>query len=143
MAQEKYKDYIGKKIPSTGKPYVVDAEKIIKFAKAVHETDEDYLSGRVAPLSFASAYYLKSFGGVFEAVKGLFKDPLKLLHAGQTYEFFDRVQPGDELLTSGRIADVYVKNNMLWIIIEGTTVNQHGNVVTRSKVTWVIRPGGF
>jgi acyl dehydratase len=140
--REKYREYIGRELPP-GKPYKVTAEAIQKYAQACGEENEEYLSGKIAPPAFSSVYTLKSLGGVISATKGLIKNPLKILHAGQAYEYFEPIRPGDELVSSGKIVDVYEKGKLLWVIVSATTNNQEGKKVSETKITIAVRPGGF
>jgi hypothetical protein len=140
--REKYKEYVGRELPP-GKPYAVTADAIKKYALSCHESDQDYLEGKVAPPAFTSVYTLKSLGGVVAAMKGLVKNPLMILHTGQAYEYFEPIHPGDELTSGGKVADVYERNRMLWIIVDAVATNQKGNKVSGARITIGVRPGGF
>ncbi|MBI4361787.1 MAG: MaoC family dehydratase N-terminal domain-containing protein [Euryarchaeota archaeon] len=137
-----YKEYIGKGYPP-GKPISVTADAVKKFAESVGDMRPDYLNGSLALPSFANHIFVKSLGGAVVALKGLVKNPGKILHAGETYEYIEPVKPGDTITTTGKVANVYEKANMLWIVTEAEAQNQHGRTAIKATMTLAVRPGGF
>ena len=67
---------------------------------------------------------------------------LKILHAGQEYEYLGEIKTGDTLTARGRISDVYEKEGkaggtMLFIVSENTFTNQRGEDVLIARTILV------
>ncbi|WXG40290.1 MAG: MaoC family dehydratase N-terminal domain-containing protein [Candidatus Freyarchaeum deiterrae] len=146
MSENKYDKYIGMTFsPVT---FEVTGDRIKNYAKSTDNTKPEFLEKDdkklVAPLEFTSVYWISSFatlGGLQK--EGIFKDISKLLHGGQRYEFLAPVKPGDKLELQVTIKDIYVKNEMLFLVLSIPVKNQIGEMVSRVTTTFIIRPGGF
>lgn len=134
--------YIGREYPP-GKPITVTPDAVKKFAESVGDMRPEYLNGNLALPSFANHVFVRSLGGAIVALKGLIKNPGKILHAGQTYEYLAPVKPGETLTTTGKVANVYEKANMLWIVTEAEAKNAEGGVCMKATMTLAVRPGGY
>jgi acyl dehydratase len=62
-----------------------------------------------------------------------------LVHGEQELEFLDVMRPGDVMTTTGRIADLYDKARMSFIVVTSETRNQRGDVVVKGTWTAVVR----
>lgn len=142
MADPRWAEYVGREM-APGKPLNVTADAIKKFAESVGDNRPEYLSGSLAPPAFANHIFVKSLGGGIAAMKGLIKNPLKVLHAGETYEYMGPVKAGDTLTTTGKIKDVNERSNMLWVSMESVAKNQSGQEVIRAVMTLAVRSGGY
>ncbi len=142
MADARWAAFIGREIPP-GKPFEVTAEAVRKFALAVGEARPEFLDGSVAPPSFANHIFRMAQGRSMDALNGLVTDPLKILHAGQAFEFLAPVRAGDVLTASGRVRDVTEKSGMLWIQMESVARDRAGGAVIRAVGTLAVRPGGY
>lgn len=148
MAEEKrseYEEFIGKEMK--GGTFKVTQKKITSYCEAVGHTDPRYIDGNieggtVAPPEFAAVYAMGAWSGMI-SLRDLITDIGKLLHTGQSYEYFEPVKPDDILTAKTKLVDVYEKANMLWIVAECSMYNQDGKLATISRATAGIRPGGF
>lgn len=146
MSETKYDKYVGMTFPPV--IFEVTGDRIRNYAKATDDMKPEFLEkddGKlVAPLAFTSVYWISS---VIILVKlgqeGVIKDVSKLLHGGQRYEFFAPVKPGDKLELQVEIKDIYVKNNMLFLVFTIPVKNQNNEMVSKVTTTFIIRPGGF
>lgn len=145
MGESKYDKYVGMAFPPV--TFEVTGERIRNYAKATDDMKE-FLekddSKLVAPLAFTSVYWISSFTHLGKLVgEGIIKDLSKLLHGGQRYEFLAPVKPGDKLELQTEIKEIYVKNNMLFLVFNITVKNQNDEMVSKITTTFIIRPGGF
>ncbi len=137
--------------------YVVGAEKLREFAYAVaggvpsmgfsgegppegllpqlHEAQ-----GLVGFPSFANVFAIAPFGQAVSDPK-LGINLLMLVHGEQEYEFFEPVQPGDVITTTGEIVDIFEKQAKDFVTVVTESKNQHGKLVVRGRWLAVIRQG--
>lgn len=146
MGESKYDKYVGMTFPPVS--FEVTGERIRNYAKATDDMKPEFLekddSKLVAPLAFTSVYWISSFIHLGKLVSdGIIKDPSRLLHGGQRYEFLKPVKPGDKLELQTEIKDIYVKSNMLFLVFNITVKNQNNEMVSKITTTFIIRPGGF
>lgn len=142
MTDPRWAEYVGREMPP-GKPVTITAEALKKFAESVGDTRPEYLNGSVMPPSFANHIFIKSLGGGIMAMKGLVKNPMMVLHTGETYEYLAPVKAGDTLTTGGKIKSVEERNNMLWVAMESWAKNQEGKEAIRAVMTLGVRAGGY
>jgi hypothetical protein len=75
------------------------------------------------------------------------KNPGKLLHAGQKYDWDGCVdiKPGDKLVVKAKWGKVWVveKNMILFGELLVEVKNQNGEMVCKPTVTAAVRPGGY
>ncbi|MEX2724467.1 MAG: MaoC family dehydratase N-terminal domain-containing protein [Candidatus Freyarchaeota archaeon] len=146
MSEDKYKKFKGYKFaPIT---YKVTGDAIRAYAKATGDLKPEYTdpddSKIIAPPSFLSVVFLPSFYGAGKlAEEGIIKDFTKLLHGGQRYEYYQPIRPGDVLSSQVEVIDIYVKNNMLFLIFDIPIKKQDDTLVGKVVTTAIIRPGGF
>lgn len=111
--------------------YEVTPEVVALYRRATLDdatpVPEDPTTRAAAPLTFAAAY--------MRTVYQSLPNPPGGIHAKQRYVFHAPVFPGDVLTTSGRITDLYVKRDNKYVIVESTTANQDGQVVTSAWAT--------
>ncbi len=134
--------FIGREMPP-GKPLTLTSDAIKKFAESVGDARPEYLNGSVALPSFANHIFIRSLGGGISAMKGLIKNPMMVLHTGETYEYLAPVKAGDTLTTGGRIKSAEERSNMLWVALETVAKNQENKEVIRAVMTIGVRPGGY
>lgn len=146
VSEDKYKKFKGYKFaPNT---YKVTGDAIRAYAKATGDLKPEYTdpddSKIIAPPSFLSVVFLPSFYGAGKlAEEGIIKDFTKLLHGGQRYEYYQPIRPGDVLSSQVEVIDIYVKNNMLFLIFDIPIKKQDDTLVGKVVTTAIIRPGGF
>ena len=125
---------------------MVERGKIMEFAKAILDDNPAYLSeDPPAPLTFtmASAHWPAPQGGGGAAkLTDLGLDLLRVLHAGQEYEYLGEIKAGDTLTSRSRISDVSEKEGkrggtMTFITSETTFTNQRGEDVLLSRTILV------
>jgi len=146
LSESKYDKYIGMTFsPVT---FEVSGDRIRNYAKATDDMKPEFLEkddGKlVAPLAFTSVYWISSFASLGKlGEEGIIKDISKLLHGGQRYELLAPVKPGDKLELQVEIKEIYVKDNMLFLVFNIPVKNQNNEMVSRVTTTFIIRPGGF
>ena len=155
------KKYIGREYgPFT---YEVGVEKVREFAYAVggtvpsfgftsigapegmHPWVHDKEAGQASPYgsivampNFAVVFAMAPFGkACIDPDLGI--DLLMLVHGEQDFEFLEVVRPGDVMTTTGKIANIYEKSNMDFLVVETESRNQHGRLVVKGTWNAVIR----
>jgi hypothetical protein len=129
-----------------GSAMEVERGKIMEFAKAI--LDENPAYGQPDPplpptYTMAIAHWPPpSGGGQGAQLSKLGLDLLRVLHAGQEFEYLAPVHAGDTLTTKSKIVDMYEKEGkrggtMLFIKSETTFTNQRGEDVLKSTSTLV------
>lgn len=137
---EEMKAKIGTVLP----PIVMEVEKgaVRRFAQAVEDpnplyADEEYArrtryGGVVCPPGFFGWPAGEEVGA--ERILSLLGRPFEnVLNAGNESEFYRPVRPGDVLVSSTRLADIYEKKggagDLLFVVLETTYKNQTDQVV--------------
>jgi acyl dehydratase len=92
----------------------------------------------IAMPNFAVAFAIGPFAGACTDPE-LKVNLLMLVHGEQEFEFFEPVKPGDVLTTTGEIAEIYGKNDLDFLVVTSTTVNQRGATVVKGRWNAVIR----
>ena len=90
--------------------------------------------------NFAAVYALRGAGMVLldpEVKLNL----AMLVHGAQEFEWFTVVKPNDIIVETGKIADIYEKGNLDFVVYEGEAKNQRDELVCRSRATFIIRGG--
>jgi acyl dehydratase len=128
--------------------YEIGKEKIREYAKAIknedpHYMDEDFAKGTkyggiIAPPTFA-VVYAGMLAEPFFFDKELDLNLFMLVHGEQEFEFLEVVRPGDVITSKGTITHIENKEKLDVVILEGKSVNQNGELVTRAIFTFVIR----
>jgi hypothetical protein len=126
-------------------PFKVEAKHMIAYAESVGASDPRYkeiaFPGYVATFVLPALWYWRE---QVPEYKELVKDPKKILHGGQEYDFTDiDIKPGDLLTNKIRMENIFIKKNMLFLIYKIATTNQKKQLVLTSTITIIVRPGGF
>ncbi|MCP3062467.1 MaoC family dehydratase N-terminal domain-containing protein [Myxococcus sp. K38C18041901] len=90
--------------------------------------------------SFAVVFAIRPFGSAV-ADPELGVNLLMLVHGEQELEFLDVMRPGDVMSTTGRIANIFEKAGMEFVVVTSESRNQRGDVVVKGTWTAVIRGG--
>jgi hypothetical protein len=64
---------------------------------------------------------------------------LMLVHGEQEFELFDVIRPGDQITSTGVIADIYEKAGKDFLVVSTVSKNQTGQPVVGGAWTAVIR----
>lgn len=128
-----------------GSTMLVERGKVMEFSRAILDENPAYLAEDPAvPLTFtmAQAHWPAPTGGGGAKLASLGLDLLKILHAGQEYEYLGEIKVGDTLTSRGRISDVYEKEGksggkMLFVVSENTFTNQRGEDVLIARTILV------
>ncbi|TFF97469.1 MAG: hypothetical protein EU541_08200 [Promethearchaeota archaeon] len=134
-------------------------KNLVDFAKVYGFTDPKYVgpeeNGIVACKAFANHFTVKA---IYKLVLGMklekdgekkafVRDPGKLLHAGNKYNWEDCVdiQDGDKLTITGKWGNVWLveKNMILFAELLVEARNQEGELVCKPTVRAAVRPGGY
>jgi acyl dehydratase len=123
----------------------VERGKIMEFARAILDENPVYFEEDApAPPTFtmATAHWPTAGGGGGAKLADLGLDLLRVLHAGQEYEYLGEIKAGDKLTSRSVISDVSEKEGkrggtMTFITSETTFTNQRGEDVLKSRTILV------
>lgn len=130
--------------------YEVGREKMKEYAAAAKDGrpiyhDRDFAAGTeygdiIAMPNFAAVYALRGAGMVLldQEIK---LNLAMLVHGAQEFEWFGVVKPNDTITETGKIADIYEKGSLDFVVYEGEARNQDEELVCRSRATFIIRGG--
>lgn len=128
-----------------GTTMIVERGKIREFAKAILDDNPAYEQDDPAippTYTMAIAHWPAPSGGGGASLSKLGLDLLRILHAGQEYEYLGEIKEGDVLTTKSRISDMYEKEGkrggtMTFVTSETTFTNQRGEDVLISRTILV------
>jgi hypothetical protein len=114
--------------------FEIEAERVAAFARAI---GADPAAG--VPPTFAAVYSLGAtapqlFGDTEAAI-----DFAKLLHAEQEFEWTRHPEPGETVISQGRIASDISRRGIRFVSFETDTKGAEGDDVCRSRALFVIR----
>ena len=114
--------------------FEIDPQRAADFARAI---GADPAAG--VPPTFAAAYSLSAtapqlFGDAEAAI-----DFAMLLHAEQEFEWSRHPQPGETVVSQGRIASDISRRGMRFVSFETETTGASGEEICRSRALFVIR----
>ncbi len=130
--------------------YEIGREKMKEYAAAAKDGrpiyhDEEFAGDTkygdiIAMPNFAAVYGLRGAGMVLldQEVK---LNLAMLVHGSQEFEWFEVVKPNDVITETGKIADIYEKGNLDFVVYEGEARNQDEELVCRARATFIIRGG--
>ncbi|HXC79581.1 MAG TPA: MaoC family dehydratase N-terminal domain-containing protein [Candidatus Acidoferrum sp.] len=114
--------------------FEIDAERAAAFARAIGADP-----GQGVPPTFAAVYSLGA------TAPQLFGDPeaaidfARLLHAEQEFEWTRHPQPGEIVISQGRIASDMSRRGMRFVLFETETKDASGDEICKSRALFVIR----
>jgi acyl dehydratase len=131
--------------------YEVGREKMREYAAAAKDGrpifhDREFAAQTayvdiIAMPNFASVYALR--GAAMLLLDSEIKLNLAMLvHGAQEFEWFKVAKPNDLITETGKVADVYEKEGLDFIVYQGEATNQEGDLVCRARATFVVRGGG-
>lgn len=139
------KDAVGKEIGPFS--YVTWDRKIKQFVEATGDknplyVDEEFAGnsqykGTIVPPAMANAYFVGM--PIWSVVEVCKIDRGRGLHAEQEYEFLKPIRPCTLLSTYYKITDIYEKKGLNFVVVEGTTKDEHGDIVLKGKITLIER----
>jgi len=131
--------------------YEVGREKMKEYAAAAKDWrpifhDEKFASQTkygdvIAMPNFAAVYALRG-AGMMLVDPEIKLNLAMLVHGAQEFEWFTVVKPNDVITETGKVADIYEKGNLDFIVYESEARNQDGELVCRARATFIIRGGG-
>jgi hypothetical protein len=114
--------------------FAIEEERVAAFARAIG-ADPD--AG--VPPTFAAVYSLGATAPqLFEDTDAAI-DFGKLLHAEQEFEWMTHPQPGETVISQGRIASDMTRRGMRFVSFETETTGEGGDVICKSRALFVIR----
>lgn len=142
------KAWIGKAEPSYREEII--RRDIIKYAIATEQRRQKYLAGDEAPPMFVFGVFrrvvpLNDLGPDGIAAHSLLPDlPLKRVMAGGTdMELYRPVKPGDVLLATRTLVDIYEKSGstgpLIFIVYELSVTTEDGEPVMKERTTRIVR----
>ena len=138
--------FIGREYKPT--TYVVGQEKIKEYALAIGDLNPLYTEPDFAKKSkYGSIIAHPLFVVVFARgmIEILFSDNElkldlnKLLHGEQEFNFHKTVKAGDIISTTGKIQNIYQKNNNDFVEFETKSYNQNNELVVEGLWTFIVR----
>ena len=128
-----------------GSSMIVEQGKIREFAKAILDDNPAYnVDDPPVPPTYtmAIAHWPAPQGGGGAGLSKLGLDLLRVLHAGQEYEYLGEIKVGDKLTTRSKISDLYEKEGkrggtMTFVTSETTFTNQRGEDVLIARTILV------
>jgi N-terminal half of MaoC dehydratase len=114
--------------------FEIDRERVSAFARAIGADP-----GAGVPPTFAAVYSLGA------TAPQLFEDPeaaidfAKLLHAEQEFEWARHPEPGETVISQGRIASDVSRRGIRFVSFETVTKGAGGDDICRSRALFVIR----
>ena len=137
------KSAIGKEIGPFS--YVTWERKIKQFVETTGDKNPLYVDegfaknsqhkGLIIPPAMANAYFVGM--PIWSVVEVCKIDKARGLHAEQEYEFIKPIKPNTLLSTYYKIIDVYEKRGLNFAVVEGTTKDEHGDIVLKGKITLI------
>ena len=128
--------------------YVVGQEKIKEYAQAIGDVNPLYIDPEFAKKSKHGAVIAPPMFVVVFARDMLVKlfsdgevklDMFRLVHGEQEFTFHKIVKASDTIKTSGKIKNIYQKNNNDFIELETKSYNQNNELVVEGLWTFIIR----
>jgi acyl dehydratase len=127
--------------------FEVEADRIRKYADAVHEENRVYHDGEaakavgfrdlVAPPMFAVVYSAPAMG---PAILQTIGDGLpRMVHGGQEFVWGEPVCAGDSITTEASVKEIYEKDGKGFYVFESVSRNQDGKEVVRATWTNIVR----
>jgi acyl dehydratase len=145
-------DHIGHAFPPAFAD--VEAEHIREFAAAIGESRPIYVQTEaaraagyrdvMAPPTYAFVLKYKAASPVDTlATLGIEGAAGKLLHAEQSFDYFEPICAGDRLCFRERVADIYERKGgaLLFVVLATEVTNQHDVHVATISHTEVVRKG--
>ena len=128
--------------------YVIGEEKIKEYAFAVNDLNPLYIDSSLAKKSkYGSIVAPPMFVVVFakEAMDLLFSDKelnldiSRLVHGEQEFNFHKVVKANDTIKTTGKIKNIFQKNNNDFIELATKSFNQNNDLVVEGFWTFIVR----
>jgi acyl dehydratase len=130
---------VGGGIPSTGFSAAAPPQTLHPWLHDQQAAKESPYGSIIAMPNFAVTFAIGPFAQACSDPE-LGVNLLMLVHGEQEFEFFEPVKPGDTLITTGAIADLYSKTGLDFLVVTSQTVNQRQATVVTGRWTAVIRP---
>ncbi len=117
----------------------IDGERVQLFAKAIGETDPQFLNDIVPPT------FLKAIDGENNSSRLILEmlnvDLTRILHAEQQFDYLEPVRAGDCITVDRRVLDIYDKRDgeLEFIVIESVLSNESRAVVGRARQLVMVR----
>ena len=118
--------------------YIVGQEKIKEYALAIGDKNPLYHGGNIAPPMFVVVFAKEVMDNLF-CDKELNLNMKRLVHGEQEFNFHKMVKANDTIKTTGKIRNIYTKNNNDFIELETNSHNQNNELVVDGIWTFIIR----
>ncbi|MHA1748190.1 MAG: hypothetical protein ACTSYF_06045 [Promethearchaeota archaeon] len=135
--------YIGETLGE--RTWKIPKERFIQYQRAIGDLRMEYIEEdqpRIS-VSFLAVVLREVKLKQFRDIPELVKDPLKILHAAQSYKILDHLPKVEtEIKAKGEIFDAYVKRNKLYLISK-TDLFEKDKKFAEAYSRIVVREGGF
>ena len=128
---------VGEQLPSY--EFQLTTVRVQRYVKEVESSNPWYIEGSpfggpIAPAMLCDtiAVKLRQWEPIVVSVSA---EP-GFLHAKQEYEFLAPVRLGKKITVQAMIADKYVKRGRRYVAIEGTSIDEDGTKILRSRSTY-------
>jgi acyl dehydratase len=124
---------------------ILEPAAVVAYVRAVGETNPAYpqeeagAEGKLVPPTFAAVYAM-SPPSQMEGESAVRIKPQRLVHGEQAFEWRRALRVGETITTSARVADVYQKRSLQFVVIEGTARDSGGETVAVSRTTVLVLP---
>jgi len=129
----------------------VDRDAVDRFAAAIGEDDPAFRSAeaavaagfpeQLAPPTFVTRMQIPASAQI-AADPELGLDYTRVVHGEQGYEWVRPVHVGDVLTATPRIADIYGKGSLEFLVVESDIRDAGGDIVVRARTTLLSRGAG-
>jgi hypothetical protein len=122
---------------------VIDAASVYAYVKAIGDSNPAYPTsasdreGKIAPPTFAAVYALGAGSG---SMRHIGVGPNRIIHGEQQFTWKRALRVGETVVAHGRIAEVYQKRSLQFVVAEGVVNDESGVEVARSRATLLILP---
>jgi acyl dehydratase len=127
--------------------FEVEADRIRKYADAVHEDNPVYhdadaakeagFRDLVAPPMFAVVYSAPAMGpAIFDTIADALP---RMVHGGQEFVWGEPVVAGDKITTEATVKEIYEKDGKGFYVFESVSKNQDGAETVRATWTNIVR----
>lgn len=117
--------------------FKVERGKVKELASAIGDTHPAYERGEQMPPTIATVIDL--WGGPLSFGHLLGLNLKKVLHGGQTYEYINKIQVGDDITVTTEITDVQSKKGLDLYTVKREYTNQHGDITIIGHATIIER----
>lgn len=144
--QEEFRKFIGYDLGT--RTWRIPTDRLKQYQTATGDTRTEYMKDALMSPAFTCVLVREAGNKSTREIvdkngNRLIKDPLKILHAAQGYEFFKLPKSGTTMTVKSHIANVYVKREKLNIETTQECFDENNELCVKVNHRIVVRQGGF